>query len=281
MTKDITKHQPGFGDNDDDDGFQPSTSHRAIRNYLRWTEQTHWTDRDGIPPPSPLVVTGIGESVRRWRTVTNADGTKTKRPEDIWTKPLRDPEELNRTTPKEEWERQLDGNVNAGWKHEVFVYLANLATGERYTYSNNTAGAHIAWDALREQVITMRGLRGENCFPLVNLTERPMKSAYRPNGMGVRPHFDIVDWKTRPGDNAVSAQSPAPQLTGPAEAPTPAPEAPTKTAPTSPTQPTPRKAKRPVTVSAYTEAVLGTVKPVTTEELLNDSLDDCPWDTKE
>jgi hypothetical protein len=214
------------------------------------------------------LVSGVRESVRRWRTITNADGTKMKRPEDITTRPLPNPDELNQRIPKEEWERQLDGN--------------------------NTAGAHIAWDALKEAVITMRGLRGEHCFPLVNLTERPMKSAFRPNGMGARLHFDIVGWRT-PGEPSVVTEQSTPRLTGPAGAPVATSVA--NSAASTPTPPTapaaaraarphpmstpaskPPSAKTPVRLSDYTLAVMGEPKPVTTEELLNDSLDDMPWD---
>jgi hypothetical protein len=130
-----------------------------------------------MKPPSPMLVHGVADSVRRWRTVNGG-----KQPEDIWTKPLPDVDELNKTTPQPEWERQLDGSVGPGWKHEYFVYLVNLATGERYTFSNNTNGTFFAWDGLREAVITMRALRGDKCYPLVNLSERPMKMKYRPNG---------------------------------------------------------------------------------------------------
>ena len=116
MTQDLAKRSPSFGDNNYDDGFSdaPSSEQKMRTSYLRWTEQLHWTDRDGMAPPSPMLVHGIGESVRRWQTI---DGVK--RPEDITTEPLPDPDELNRTTPQSEWERQLDGSVGAGWKHEV------------------------------------------------------------------------------------------------------------------------------------------------------------------
>src|SRR5262245_17164642 len=124
MSNELTKRQPSFGESNYDDGFSESSS-VARSSFLRWTEQLHWIDRDGMPPPSPMLVHGIGESVRRWKTI---DGIK--KPEDITTKPLPDPEQLNRTTPQSEHERQLDGSVGAGWKHEVFVYLVNLATGE-------------------------------------------------------------------------------------------------------------------------------------------------------
>jgi hypothetical protein len=284
MSKELINRQPNFGDDNYDDGFSDSPLSRVIRNYLRWTEQTHWTDRDGIPPPSPMLVTGISEAVRRWRTV---DGIK--KPEDITAKPLPDPEELNRTTPQSEWERQLDGKMSAGWAHTVFVYLVNLATGARYTFSSNTAGAHIAWDLLREDVMTMRALRGQNCFPVVDLTERPMKSAFRPNGWGMRPHFEPIDWKI-PGAPDVVTERSKPQLTGPASTPATNPtSAAHSAAPAAARAPTPHpvsapaskppSAKTPVKLSDYTLAVMGEVKPVTTEELLNDSLDDMPWDS--
>jgi hypothetical protein len=277
MTNELAKRQPSFGDDNYDDGFSDtSSSERTMRSsYLRWTEQLHWIDRDGMPPPSPLLVHGVGESVRRWRTI---DGVK--QPQDIWAKPLPDPDELNRTTPRSEWERQLDGSVGAGWKHEVFVYLVNLATGERYEYSNSTSGAHLAWDLLREAVITMRALRGSKCFPVVNLTERPMRSKYRPNGMGMRPHFDIIDWKTPGGvddGKALPAQPPTPQLPGPAAAPAPMPAAPTSTSSaTTPTPPAaqPRQVKPPVNLPGYTLAAMGDVKPVPPSEELNDKI---PW----
>jgi hypothetical protein len=50
MSNEVAKRQPNFGDDDYDDGFNASTSQRTIRNFLRWTEQLHWVDRDGITP---------------------------------------------------------------------------------------------------------------------------------------------------------------------------------------------------------------------------------------
>jgi hypothetical protein len=279
MSNELAKRPPSFGDSDYDDGFgdSPSSGQTMRSSYLRWTEQTHWLDRDGIPPPSPMLVHGISEWVRRWRTV---DGSK--QPEDITIKPLPDPEELNRITPESEWERQLDGTMSAGWRHEVGVSLVNLGTGERYTFSNHTAGARIAWDLLREAVITMRALRGTKCFPLVNLTERPMKSKFRPGGMGMRPHFEFVGWKTPGGDDGNTAlpKPVTPQLAGPATATTPTPSTPTPSTPPPATTPPaqPRQPKQPINLSEYTKAVMDDVEPVTTEEFLNDSLDGLPWD---
>jgi hypothetical protein len=287
MSNDLAK-RPSFGNANYDDGFDsPPSSDRSTRtSFLRWTEQLHWVDRDGIPPPSPLLVLGLAESVRRWRTVKGETGKEFKQPEDIFDKPLPDPRLLNESAPPEERERQLDGSVSAGWKHEYFVFLVDLVTGTKYTWSNSTAGASIAWEQLKEAVVTMRALRGSKCYPQVELTERPMPSRFRPSGMGMRPHFQILpEWKT-PGPSSLP---PAPQLEKPAAA---APPAPATNAPAAAREPRPHpipapvtkapSAKRPVTVSAYTKAVMtgmADVKPITTEELLNDSLDDMAWDS--
>ena len=255
--------------NPPDDGFNNSRNSGRVGkgSYLKWNDTQHWLDRDGLVPPSPMLVVGVNEILQRWHD---------KKPTVITEKPLPDPEDLNSAIPVKEWEVGMDGKPSKPWKHVVVVYLVNLATGDTYTYTAPTVGAHMAYDSLKEAVITMRALRGNNCMPLVNLAERPMKTQY---GMGKRPHFEIVGWKT-PGEEgkAIPAQPATQQLTGPVAAPAPAgPSTPTASPVTSPpTQP--RPPKRPVKLSEYTTAVMGDVKPLTSEEVLNDSLDDLPWD---
>jgi hypothetical protein len=275
MTKDLTLHEP-----EADDGFSGSSrSGRVGRgSYLKWNDKQHWTDRDGIAAPSPLLVIAVNEILRRWKE--NAAG-------DIVDKPLPDPDELNAAIPVKEWEEGLDGKPRPPWAHTVIVYLVSLDTGETYTYAASTGGAHIAYDALKESVITMRALRGTKCMPLVNLGERPMKMKF---GMGVRPHFEIIGWRT-PGEdaNAIPVQPAAPQLSGPAAAETP--PAPTTALPaqsnitsgrveSGPVQPQakpqPRhaKPKPPVNVISATLTAMGDVKPVSSNEVLDD---DIPW----
>jgi len=132
-----------------DDGFSVSSrSHRVGRgSFLKWNDKQGWIDRDGVAPPSPLLVVGVNEILRRWK-----DGVA----EDIVEKPLPDPDELNAAIPVREWEVGVDGKPRAPWAHTVVVYLVNLATGETYTYAAATVGAHIAVEGLKEAVITMR-----------------------------------------------------------------------------------------------------------------------------
>lgn len=164
-------------------------------------------------------------------------------------------------------ERSNDGTPRKPWAHIVIVCLVDLGTGVIYKYTAPTIGAHIAYDALVESVVTMRALRGTRVMPIVNLSERPMKTKY---GMGRRPHFEIVDWKT-PGDNtkAVPVQ-PTPQLTGPAAAPV----APALTPTANPAQPHQAKPKPPVKLTSETLNTMGDVKPATTSEIVNDQV---PW----
>ena len=75
---------------------------------------------------------------------------------------------------------------------------------------------------------------------------------------------------------------PTPQIAAPAptSAPTPTSGYPTRNPPATPPPAQPRQPKQPVNLPDYTMAVMGEVKPVTTEEFLNDLLDGLAWDQK-
>lgn len=247
MSNDLTSY---------DDGFSGSLGSNRRGTYLRWTDTLHWQDRDGMKPPSPLLVGAIDEALQRW---TN------KVPTMLTDKPLPDPAELNAQIPITEWERGIDNQPVPPWKHIVIVILADPDTGSLYKYVSPTVGSHIAFDLLKEAVITVRSLRGVRVLPLVTLSERQMKTKF---GVKMRPHFEIIDWKSPGEDNkAITAQPAVSQLSSPTVAPTSA-----KSETKGP------RSKPPV--SAYTLAVMGVVKPITTKELLNDSLDDLPWDQR-
>jgi hypothetical protein len=265
MANDLTRREPEAAD----DGFHGSlNSGRLLKgSYLKWTDAAHWVDRDGLTPPSPLLVIAINEVLQRW---------KNNKAEVIADKPLPDPEQLNSAIPQAEWERGTDGQLRKPWAHVVVVYLVNLATGEFYTYTSPTVGAHIAYDALKEAVITMRALRGAKCMPLVNLDERPMKTAF---GVRRRPHYQIVGWNT-PGDDAraIPVKPTPPQLSAPtvaAETPL-APAAAAAAAAPAPTtvagQPRQATPKPPVKLTGETLATMGDVKPVTLSEVLDDEI---------
>jgi hypothetical protein len=148
MSNNLIQHDPEPVDND---GFSGSLNSGRVGKglFLRWNDSQHWLDRDGLTPPSPLLAVAVNGNLQRWR------GNKSEK---IVDKPLPDPEMLNSTIPVSEWEKGVDGKPRPPWAHTVVVYLVNLATGETYTYSSATAGAHIAWNRLREAVITMRML---------------------------------------------------------------------------------------------------------------------------
>jgi hypothetical protein len=186
---------------------------------------------------------------------------------------------LNAAIPQSEWETGLDGQPSQPWKYTVVIYFINPATGELYTYMHHTVGAIIAFNHLKEAVVAMRILRGSRVLPVVNLSERPMRTKF---GQKLRPHLEIVSWKTPGGETPTPAipSRPTPQIPGPTSAPTSAPTstpAPTPT-PTTPVSPAtsslaqPREPKQPVNLADYTLAVMGDVKPVTPSEELNDEI---------
>jgi hypothetical protein len=260
MTNALTNYEP----EPEDDGFNGSVnSGRLLKGtFLKWTDETHWVDRDGLTPPSPLLVIAVKEALQRWK-----DG----KAEVIDTQPLPDTEQLNAAIPVSEWEKGIDNKPRPPWAHVVAVYLVSLATGQIYSFISATVGAHIAYDALKESVIMMRALRGNKCMPLVNLTEGPWKTSF---GMRRKPAFQIVGWKT-PGEDtkAVPAKPVAPQLSGPAAAAAPQETTP-KAAASAPPPPHQAKPKPAVKLASDTLAAMDDVKPPASEEILNDQL---PW----
>jgi hypothetical protein len=260
MSNDLTTH-------DNDDGFGGSVNAGRFRgsNYIKWTKETGWRDRDGLTPPSPMLVLAIDEALQRWRN---------NKPEYIRDKPLPDKEQLNAAIPQEEWERTVDGKPRPPYTHIVVVLLVDLNTGVIYKYESPTYGARIAFDNLREAVITMRALRGERVMPLVNLAERPMKTQF---GMGRRPHFEIITYKSQGGDTKAMPPKPTPpQLSAPAvaaETPPLAMAAPAAAAPATGAAQQ-RNPKPPVNLASDTLAAMADVTPVTMGEVMDDEV---PW----
>jgi hypothetical protein len=243
----------------DDDGFStPSSGHG--HDFLRWSADGGWLDRDGVAAPSPLLAVKVDEILRMW---------KDDRPTDITIKPLPDPAELNAEIPTHEWEEGIDGKPRPPWAHHVVVYLVNPETATKYVYTASTVGAHIAVEQLKENVITMRMLRGTRVMPLVELGAKPMKTKFK---MGERPDFRIVSWHLPGGDGGMLAAPTAPQLAGPvaAEATVTQPSKPKVDPISSGPQPQ-AKSKPPVNATLDS---LGDAKPASSEEVLDDSI---PW----
>ena len=248
-------------DDDDDDGFHGSFAHnRLIRGtLLRWSDSQHWTDRDGLKAPTPLLVVGVNDALQRW--IDN-------KPQVIFDKPLPNEDDLNAAIPISEWELGVDGQRRKPWAHVVVVYAIDPAAGGFYTYVSATTGAHIAFDALKEAVMSMRMLRGGKVLPLVALGERPMKTKF---GVKTRPHFEVVDWKTSAALPAAPQQEPL-QAALPAAEPGPKLELKPVESSVKAAAPAAEPAKRSWKLAGETLSAMGGVKPVTAAESLDDHI---------
>jgi hypothetical protein len=226
----------------DDDGFSGSvTDGKLIKGQiLRWNETNGWTDRDGLRSPEILLVLGCTEALQRW---------KDKKPlETITAKPLPEINDLNAAVSPSEWEPGLDGRPKPPWVHQVVVYLIDPTSAGFFTYLNSTIGARIAWDHLRERVITMRALRGAKVVPMVKLGHRPMKTNF---GMKHRPDFEIISWRSLGADQAIGAPEQR-KISGP-----------------TPTEPKP--------TSTAAEETLSTMKEVKVPSTAEEIADQIPW----
>jgi hypothetical protein len=110
----------------------------------------HWHDRDGIDLPSPVLVVGTGTALERWED---------KRPSYITAKPLPNPDDLNATIPKSQWETGLNGQPEPPWKKIYVFYFVDPISGSLYTYKNSTWGTQQMFDQLMEQMQVIRMLR--------------------------------------------------------------------------------------------------------------------------
>jgi hypothetical protein len=102
---------------------------------------------------------------------------------------LPDADELNAQISCSEWEEGLDGQPRPPWQHVYIAYLINTDDASLYTFINSTVGARIAVERLQDKVRWMRTLRGGQVAPLVRLDSKLMKTRF---GQKMRPEFTIV-----------------------------------------------------------------------------------------
>jgi hypothetical protein len=149
---------------------------------------TQWFYRDGSPvSKGPYVPIDCRKELIRWQ-----DKKITERLAPQAGEPFPTAEELNEKTPKSEWGEGFDGSPNGPWSLRFSVFLIDPATGSKIICSNSTAGQKIAYAELKDRVQTMRKIRGERVFPLVELGAKPMKTKF---GLKMRPEFRIIDWR--------------------------------------------------------------------------------------
>src|SRR5262249_20568165 len=98
----------------------------------KWTAQSGWIDRDGLPLPQTMLVVGYTVALEKW---------KNKKCETIVEHPLPDPETLNAAIPPSEWEPGINGQPQLPWKKVYVVWLIDLEKGSVFTYKNGTYGA--------------------------------------------------------------------------------------------------------------------------------------------
>jgi hypothetical protein len=156
-----------------------------------------WTDGDGAPLPSPLLVMGTATCVQMWKekratTIVKEAG-----------KDLPDLDELNAKIPESEWEKGLNGQPEKPWKKNWVAYLLDPKTAGVYTFINSTKGQKIAIETLESKVRTMRALRGSAAVPVVELGSKPMPTEF---GQKMRPHFEIIGWRALGGGGKAAPQ---------------------------------------------------------------------------
>jgi hypothetical protein len=205
---------------------------RRFERPLKFKNEGHYEELDGTVFSGQDESLAYGTSRRLRRWIDNKPEYQLPKPGEL----LQDTaDELNAAIPKEQWPIGLTGQPEAPWKPVYAVHLLRIRDGGLFVLEHDTTGQRICIGQFSEQVEVMRRLRG-NVLPIVRLGNKPMKTKF---GLRLRPHLEIVAWRQISGDG-----TPAPQIEPPKNS-------------GSSTEP----------------AEIGKpVKPMTTEEALNDKI---------
>jgi hypothetical protein len=211
---------------------------RLIRGDILKCVDGRWAAKDGttFQEGEQFLVLGTNESLQCWK-----DGLPSETIVKETGKSLPDVDLLNEKIPEKKWKKGLDNKPRPPWQHQWVAYLIRCVDAAAFTFINSTVGARLAVERLADQVQAMRTLRGAMVVPLVTLGSKPMPTSY---GDKLRPHFQIVEWRELAGGVGVQQQPAPAQIEAPKEQ---------KAKATKPGKP---------------------IKPVTSEEALNDKI---PW----
>jgi hypothetical protein len=149
---------------------------------------TQWFYRDGSPVSrGPYVPIDCRKELIRWQDKKISERLAPQAGE-----PFPTAEELNEKIPKSEWVEGFDGSPKGPWSLQFSVFLIDPATGSKIICSNSTVGQRIAYRELKDRIQTMRQIRGERVFPLIELGAKPMKTKF---GIKMRPEFQVTGWR--------------------------------------------------------------------------------------
>jgi hypothetical protein len=175
---------PAICENDGFDAPAEMLDDRVIvGTQLKFVDRVWSAGGVEMPLGTRLLARGLRRLLQRWEGGYVIDS--------IETEPFPDLDTLNATIPESEWEIGVDGKPRAPWCLTYVVYLLDLATAEQLTFANNSGGTGKAWRELKDRVATMRAIRGENVYPIVELQSRLWSRRFKKD----RPHFEPVDWR--------------------------------------------------------------------------------------
>ena len=185
---------PAAFDGFEDDGSD-ADDRAGIINCDVTQPENPWQDRDGAPVGGRWLVTGIKEEIVYWSDGL-IDRTKTIRKQPGI--PLPDVDDLNAETDPHTWQ-QTEYGPRKPFEHQRIVHLIDSATAARKRFITSTIGGKIAFNELKDNVVSMRKMCGQHVAPVIELKIKPWKVKRGPQR---RPYLHIVEW-------ALLASSPA------------------------------------------------------------------------
>jgi hypothetical protein len=180
------------------DGFDERCEPLGAGAFVKFdaNTETKWFYRDGRPlPKRQYVAVDCRIELIRWHGKRKIDGI-VQRPGE----PLPDPDELNAEIPKSEWEEDFNGNPRGPWQRQYSIFFVDPIDGSRLICGNSTWGQQLAFDELKGRIQSMRQIRGQRVFPLIEFASTLFPTRF---GMKPRPCFEVKEWRAFGSSTAV------------------------------------------------------------------------------
>jgi hypothetical protein len=200
-----------------DDGVegddQPESAGLIKGTLIKFTNEAKWVTRDGeeLPAGLELISVAVKRVVQKWQdqkpVVTTVLEPHQKFP---------DVKKMNEETPREDWVEGPDGHPRGPWQAQHILYLLDPKTIDMYTYPTGTDGGRVAIGELRDKIMLMQRLRGQNVYPVVTLSDTFFPTRY---GGRQRPHFVPKRWVRLGGEGGEVEALPPPAWAEPTNAP--------------------------------------------------------------
>jgi hypothetical protein len=183
-------------------GKETRSSGLFLGTRIKFSKTAEWeADGEPIASETRLILTDIARTVTRWGLDQKPAETQVLEPGEKFP----DLEAWNDALPRSEWVQGMNG-PQGPWQAQQVCYFLDPKKMAVFHWIDSSVGGSIAIRELVDSTKAMRRFR-PGAAPVVELGSKHMNTRF---GGRQRPHLNIVNWATMPGEEPQAAALPAP-----------------------------------------------------------------------